>query len=853
MPKLLRLFILSVSLASACVGGSVAFAQPADPTPITYVKQQDPRFLAPARFKGYAQGSEPAAPFQFEGAALFNTTTKALRLYTGTAWVDLDTAGSGSSGWTDAGTVVRLTTITDNVGIGTVTPGASKLYVSGTTTLGGPSFVGAAGTDVADVTGLVRAGRLAADPGGINGYWFYNTASNKFRCYENGAWTNCVGSGGVTGSGTATRIAFWDTASSISSDANLYWDDPNNRLGVGTTTPGFTVTAVGDFAVTTTSHRFISNRWVNLSSAAAMTIEATSNDIVFQTGAPTERARIDVNGNFIVDTNTLYVDAVNNRVGVTNAAPASSFQIGANPDGLTTATDGFSLRSSSASNFAAVFEQANASSTREAFVAGHMTSTATTPVFTVFRGNGTTDAFNVRVWQTFAGGHSQFGSATADPSSPANGMMVYNSTSNKFRCYENSAWVNCVGTGVSGSGTATRVAFWDTSSSISSDSSFYWDNTNKGMAVRVSSVESGVQLQLNTTNTDSANVLFSTSSTSRVYFGASNNTGGLIAGSTAGDAVWRVETKKILVSADSGATAHIVMDTTGRFGLTSGVSPAARLTVGTAPDGITASIDGGSLRSNNASNRGWVFEQASTSNGNAAVVIGHMSSTATTPVFQVYGGNGSTDAFSAVRFGVYSGGYMTTSGVAGNPASPVDGDFWYNTTQKSWRFRSTAGTEGLVGLLFQNTADSSAVVNTTTETNFDQSFTLPANSLTVGKRVRVHACGKYSTTGTPTFVLRLKAGSVTLVDSGNITASNNATNFRWCFHSGFAVRTTGGSGTVMASGDFVVDSTSAALGDSSTVTISTTATEAVQVSFQWGTADAANTATLQDISVEALD
>jgi hypothetical protein len=42
----------------------------------------------------------------------------------------------------------------------------------------------------------------------------------------------------VTGTGTATRVAFWDSASSVSSSANLYWDDSNSRLGVGTATPG---------------------------------------------------------------------------------------------------------------------------------------------------------------------------------------------------------------------------------------------------------------------------------------------------------------------------------------------------------------------------------------------------------------------------------------------------------------------------------------------------------------------------------------------------------------------------------------------------------------------------------------
>jgi len=45
----------------------------------------------------------------------------------------------------------------------------------------------------------------------------------------------------VTGSGAATRVAFWDAANSLSSNANLYWDNGNSRLGIGTATPAETV------------------------------------------------------------------------------------------------------------------------------------------------------------------------------------------------------------------------------------------------------------------------------------------------------------------------------------------------------------------------------------------------------------------------------------------------------------------------------------------------------------------------------------------------------------------------------------------------------------------------------------
>jgi hypothetical protein len=43
-----------------------------------------------------------------------------------------------------------------------------------------------------------------------------------------------TGSGSVTGTGTATRVAFWSDTSVLSSNADLYWDNTNDRLGIGT-------------------------------------------------------------------------------------------------------------------------------------------------------------------------------------------------------------------------------------------------------------------------------------------------------------------------------------------------------------------------------------------------------------------------------------------------------------------------------------------------------------------------------------------------------------------------------------------------------------------------------------------
>ena len=44
--------------------------------------------------------------------------------------------------------------------------------------------------------------------------------------------------GGITGSGVATRVAFWSGANTLSYNDYLSWDNNNSRLGVGTSVPG---------------------------------------------------------------------------------------------------------------------------------------------------------------------------------------------------------------------------------------------------------------------------------------------------------------------------------------------------------------------------------------------------------------------------------------------------------------------------------------------------------------------------------------------------------------------------------------------------------------------------------------
>ena len=51
------------------------------------------------------------------------------------------------------------------------------------------------------------------------------------------SWQTTAALNIVSGTGTTTRVAFWNSANTLSSNADLYWDNTNNRLGLGTTAP----------------------------------------------------------------------------------------------------------------------------------------------------------------------------------------------------------------------------------------------------------------------------------------------------------------------------------------------------------------------------------------------------------------------------------------------------------------------------------------------------------------------------------------------------------------------------------------------------------------------------------------
>lgn len=67
-------------------------------------------------------------------------------------------------------------------------------------------------------------------------------STDTFEIYrDNGTTWDLIGGPGsstITGTGTATQVAYFTSSQAIGSSSNLFWDNTNIRLGIGTSTPG---------------------------------------------------------------------------------------------------------------------------------------------------------------------------------------------------------------------------------------------------------------------------------------------------------------------------------------------------------------------------------------------------------------------------------------------------------------------------------------------------------------------------------------------------------------------------------------------------------------------------------------
>ncbi len=160
--------------------------------------------------------------------------------------------------FTDKGALIPRVSLTQTTSSSPITSPAISLLVYNTATVNDVTpgyyyWTGSAWSRFA--TGTISVANLTFNNSGTGAAsgTTYNGTTAQTISY------NTIGA--VGGSGTATRVAFWSGANTLSSNTNLYWDNTNSRLGIGTTTPVTTldVSGIGRFGLSTNGNTQIGN------------------------------------------------------------------------------------------------------------------------------------------------------------------------------------------------------------------------------------------------------------------------------------------------------------------------------------------------------------------------------------------------------------------------------------------------------------------------------------------------------------------------------------------------------------------------------------------------------------------
>ena len=260
-----------------------------------------------------------------------------------------------------------------------------------------------------------------------------------------------IGGGSLTigttaiSSGTVGRILFQGTGNVLQQSANIFWDNTNGRLGIGTSTPNTSITVTTNNIPTI---EIISTGTTASTDYSVLRLQTTAKtwnigtggtttglNAVFYIDSPTSTAtpfKILSNG-----TTNLLNTTINNLTSVTNFivdnSNTSGYSVlniknsGASGKTYQIAVGGNTASSGFANNL--YFADSVSGTRMTIFSSGNLGINTTTDAGFKLDVNGTARIQNVLT----------LANLSADPTG-ANGMIYYNTTSGVFRVYQAGAW-----------------------------------------------------------------------------------------------------------------------------------------------------------------------------------------------------------------------------------------------------------------------------------------------------------------------------------------------------------------------------------------------------------------------------
>ncbi len=414
-------------------------------------------------------------------------------------------------------TSIFVSNATGDVGVGTTNPTGTLSVGNGAVTLF--SVDGATGD-------VVTAGNLAVNGGNLT------TTAGIFNIAGTASTVNLGGGAASTGctldaDGNLVCAGTITSSGSGGGGAVGYWQRGGTTLSPATTddtiSTGGNIMTTGSGSITSNGNLTVKGVTVLGDNPATDTLTLNLLDVL-------------VPGGLSIDAGTLYVDPVNNRVGISQTIPGYRFDVSADNDstaivrinddrdgntatrlwtgttlsreslekwflGMNGTDDDFTLNRNGGGSALTVLNSngyvgiGTDDPASRLDVNGTVTSTGialagdytqTSGNFT-FSGGGTfsTSAANTTLGTTniVAGKTITLGAAAGDPAG-ANGAMYYNTTTNNFRCFQGGGWTDCYSDGAAvGSGVNGQVVFWTDTRSVAGDNGFFWDNITKRLGL----------------------------------------------------------------------------------------------------------------------------------------------------------------------------------------------------------------------------------------------------------------------------------------------------------------------------------------------------------------------------------
>jgi hypothetical protein len=162
------------------------------------------------------------------------------------------------------------------------------------------------------------------------------------------------------------------------------------------------------------------------------------------------------------------------------------------------------------------------------------------------------------------------------------------------------------------------------------------------------------------------------------------------------------------------------------------------------------------------------------------------------------------------------------------------------------------GPPGPSGGLFAQTANSTLVTNTTVETSLVNggvgTLSVPANGFSVGDSFRAIVGGVVNANNNQTLRVRVKAGSIVLLDSGPQNLGSSVINDVFSINVDFTIRQLGAAGvaSIVSLGSFHYVKTNNAsvqgfgFNTVNSTTFDTTISNTLDITVQWGAASTGN-------------